>query len=140
MEQRRVDAHILLSASASRHSLSAALPSKFQVFPLPNSFSTTTRSLNCLQCFDTVGWVAGRASGTVFCVSKIQIGFTFLVPAHLGSPGKRAVKWACVFQVLEILQTTPPNMHGKVTVSGTYSCLSLQFIAQIIFYKQIYCT
>ena len=27
---------------------------------------------------------------------KIQIGFTFLVPAHLGSPGKRAVKRACV--------------------------------------------
>jgi len=25
---------------------------------------------------------------TVSCVSKIQIGFTFLVPAHLGSPGK----------------------------------------------------
>ena len=22
------------------------------------------------------------------CFSKIQIGFTFLVPAHLGSPGK----------------------------------------------------
>ena len=30
---------------------------------------------------------------TVSCFSKIQIGFTFLVPAHLGSPGKRAVKW-----------------------------------------------
>jgi len=29
---------------------------------------------------------------TVICFSKIQIGFTFLVPAHLGSPGKRAVK------------------------------------------------
>ena len=29
---------------------------------------------------------------TVFCFSKIQIGFTFLVPAHPGSPGKRAVK------------------------------------------------
>jgi len=29
---------------------------------------------------------------TVSCFSKIQIGFTFLVPAHLGSPGKRAVK------------------------------------------------
>ena len=25
---------------------------------------------------------------TVACFSKIQIGFTFLVPAHLGSPGK----------------------------------------------------
>ena len=29
---------------------------------------------------------------TVSCFSKIQIGFTFLVPAHLGSPGKKAVK------------------------------------------------
>jgi len=76
-----------------------------------------------LQCFDTVGWVAGRASGlqktewwgtdvviclergtdlhiaqlmplplTVSCFSKIQIGFTFLVPAYPGSPRKRAVK------------------------------------------------
>ena len=33
---------------------------------------------------------------TASCFSKIQIGFTFLVPAHLGSPGKRAVKWVCV--------------------------------------------
>jgi len=33
---------------------------------------------------------------TVSCSSKIQIGFTFLVPAHPGSPGKRAVKQVCV--------------------------------------------
>jgi len=33
---------------------------------------------------------------TVSCSSKIQIGFTFLVPAHVGSPGQRAVKRACV--------------------------------------------
>ena len=33
---------------------------------------------------------------TVSCFSKIQIGFTFLVPVHLGSPGKRAVKRVCV--------------------------------------------
>jgi len=33
---------------------------------------------------------------TVSCFSKIQIGFTFLVPAHLGSPVKRAVKRVCV--------------------------------------------
>jgi len=33
---------------------------------------------------------------TVCCFSKIQIGFTFLVPAHLGSPGKRAVVCVCV--------------------------------------------
>jgi len=29
---------------------------------------------------------------TVSCFTKILIGFTFLVLAHLGSPGKRAVK------------------------------------------------
>jgi len=81
----------------------------------------------CLQCFDSVGWAAGRASGlektewwgagvviclergadlhmaqlmplplTVSCFSKIQFGFTFLVPAHPGSPGQRAVKRVCV--------------------------------------------
>jgi len=33
---------------------------------------------------------------TVSCFSKIQIGFAFLVPAHLGSPGKMAVKRVCV--------------------------------------------
>jgi len=33
---------------------------------------------------------------TVSCLSKIQIGFTFLVPVHLGSSGKRAVKRVCV--------------------------------------------
>ena len=33
---------------------------------------------------------------TVSCFSKIQIGFTFLVLAHPGSPRKRAVKWVCV--------------------------------------------
>ena len=33
---------------------------------------------------------------TVSCFSKVQIGFTFLVAAHPGSPIKRAVKRACV--------------------------------------------
>ena len=32
----------------------------------------------------------------VYCSSKIQIGFTFLVPAHPGSPGQRVVKPVCV--------------------------------------------
>ena len=81
----------------------------------------------CLQCFDAIGWAAGRTSGlwktewwgagmviclersadlhmaqlmplplTVSCFNKIQIGFTCLVLAHPGSPGKRAVKWVCV--------------------------------------------
>ena len=33
---------------------------------------------------------------TISCFSKIQIGYAFLVPAHPGSPGQRAVKRVCV--------------------------------------------
>ena len=32
---------------------------------------------------------------TASCFSKIQTGFTFLVPAHIGSPGQGAVKRVC---------------------------------------------
>ena len=34
---------------------------------------------------------------TISCFSKIQIGFAFLVLAHPGSPGQRAVKRVCVY-------------------------------------------
>ena len=37
-----------------------------------------------------------KRDATVSCFSKIQIGFTFLVPAHPGSPGQRAIKRVCV--------------------------------------------
>ena len=44
---------------------------------------------------------------TVSCFSEIQSGFTFLVPAHLGSPGKRAVKrvrvCVCVFKLTGLM-------------------------------------
>ena len=43
---------------------------------------------------------------TVSCFSKIQIGFTFLVPAHLGSPGQRAVKRVCVCVRIFVLIVT----------------------------------
>jgi len=39
---------------------------------------------------------------TVSCFSKIQIGFTFLVPAHPGGPGKRAVKRVCVLSFFPV--------------------------------------
>ena len=41
---------------------------------------------------------------TVSCFSRIQIGFTFLVLAHLGSPGKGAVKRVCVSNVAKKYQ------------------------------------
>jgi len=59
---------------------------------------------------------------TVSCFSKVHIGFTFLVPAHPGSPGQRAVKRVCVCVLLlycdervclsvrsRISRTTHPN-------------------------------
>ena len=39
---------------------------------------------------------------TISCFSKIQIGLTFLVPAHPGSPGKKAVKWVYVYVCLSV--------------------------------------
>ena len=42
---------------------------------------------------------------TVSCCSKIQTSFTFLVPAHPGSPGKRAVKRVCVCVCVTYLLT-----------------------------------
>ena len=40
---------------------------------------------------------------TVSCFSKIQISFTFLVPSHMGGPGKRAVKRMCVCVCLIVI-------------------------------------
>ena len=62
------------------------------------SFSATSFSALTLL----VGWQEGHMAQlmslplTVSCFSKIQIGFTFLVLAHLDSPGQRAVKRVCV--------------------------------------------
>jgi len=42
---------------------------------------------------------------TVSCFSIIQIGFTFLVPAHPGSPGQWAVKRMCVSVVFSLIVT-----------------------------------
>jgi len=36
------------------------------------------------------------------CFSKIQMGFTFLVPAHPVSPGQRAIKQGCVYLSVSI--------------------------------------
>jgi len=53
---------------------------------------------------------------TVSCFSKIQIGFTFLVPAHPGSPGKRAVKRVCVCMSIQdgemVDSLLAPGMDG----------------------------
>jgi len=52
---------------------------------------------------------------TVSCSSKIQIGFTFLVPAHLGSPDLRAVKRVYVWV---------DEVASSVSESCVYVCRS----------------
>ena len=42
---------------------------------------------------------------TVSCFSKTQIGSTFLVPAHPGSPGQTAIKLVCVCVCVCVLST-----------------------------------
>ena len=50
----------------------------------------------CRKCESGLGSARGLAGGAHDAPSE-QIGFTFLVPAHPGSPGKRAVKRVCVW-------------------------------------------
>jgi len=65
---------------------------------------------------------------TVSCFSKIQIGFTFLVPAHLSSPGQRADKRVCVCVcvcVRQVAKTQLPRdrLYQRIALSpwGNYS-------------------
>jgi len=50
---------------------------------------------------------------TVSCFSKIQSGFTFLVPAYRGSPGQRAVKRVCVCNTTTKYLTLDTMFHKK---------------------------
>ena len=54
---------------------------------------------------------------TVSCFSKIQIGFTFLVPAHPGSPRKRAIKrvYVCVCVCNDYSDTVTEMLQGYFT-------------------------
>jgi len=45
--------------------------------------------------------------------SSLQIGFTFLVPAHPGSPGQRAVKRVCV-----CVCVCPPFSFKRLFLNG----------------------
>jgi len=67
---------------------------------MPHCINLYSYKLLTLQCFDAVGWAAGRASSlhmaqlmplllTISCFSKIQIAFNFLILADPGSPGQR---------------------------------------------------
>jgi len=65
---------------------------------------------------------------TVSCFSKIQTGFTFLVPAHLGSPGQRVVKRVCVcahlFNTLQKLVSFCTYLKESTSDNAVYLILA----------------
>ena len=76
---------------------------------------------------------------TVSCFSEIQIGFNFLVLAHPGSPGIRAVKRVCVCVCVcsvdkisnidttatqtRALTTTLATIHNNYSAAAAAACL-----------------
>ena len=59
----------------------------------------------------------------VFCFSKIQIGFTFLVPAHPGCPGKRAVKQVCVCVWVSLASGTARQANVGLCFASSVICM-----------------
>jgi len=55
---------------------------------------------------------------TVSCFSKIQIGFTFLVPAYLGSPGKGPLNGCVCFYVMLDVQMSLGVMRPLAACSS----------------------
>ena len=56
---------------------------------------------------------------TVSCFSNIQIVLPFLVPAHLGNPGQRAIKCVCVI----LIELWLSFVSRYQTVAALCSCL-----------------
>jgi len=60
---------------------------------------------------------------TVSCFNKIQIGFTFLLPADPSSPGKGAVKRVCVCVCVCVLVLTLFAMRVVLSIVINMSVL-----------------
>jgi len=121
--------YVNLSQSAVHLGLTGILPNQYiyrYFYKLTIWFADAFRALTLLvgrqeghpACKKTEWWGAGMVNClersadlhvaqlmplplTVSCFSKIQMGFTFLLPAHPGSPGQRAVKWiVCTYYIV----------------------------------------
>ena len=68
---------------------------------------------------------------TVSCFSKIQIGFTFLVLAHLSSPRQRAVKQVFVVVVVVRLCIKQMTVQWATTVKDIKTPLFDAVIKQV---------
>ena len=76
---------------------------------------------------------------TVSCFSNIQIGFTFLVAAHPGSPGQRAVKRVCVCMLVCGLVGANVRLYLLLTLLNNtlLQLLVLQFNSDAITIRRV---
>ena len=65
---------------------------------------------------------------TVSCSSKIQTGFTFLVPAHAGSPGQGAVKRVCVYVCVCVVLLIVSNINSVMQFVVIFSLVTFILI------------
>ena len=72
---------------------------------------------------------------TVSCFSKIQIGFTFLVPAHLGSPGKGPLN-GCVCGTT-VMQGVKVGRESCTSAKAKYSSSAVPPDTSVHFYDTI---
>ena len=70
---------------------------------------------------------------TVCCISKIQIGFTLLVPAHPGNPRQRAVKWVCVCVLQCHCHCTSASFCGLILSICYLSLFQKWYTCQFVF-------
>jgi len=105
--------------------------------------------LSGARCRLAHGALDATATATVSCFSKIQIGFTFLVPAYPGSLGKRAVKlvrvcvpWIFIHSAKHPLpaafdQYLPPT--GSTAADGLMDgCLADALTCSIYYTRMLY--
>ena len=75
------------------------------------------RYLSGAQCRLAYGPADATATHCLLLLVKSRLVFTFLVPAHLGSPGQRAVKRVCVWYRLTRVVLDKGELNGCVCVN-----------------------
>ena len=68
---------------------------------------------------------------TFSCFNKIQIGFTFLVPAHLGSPRQRVAKCVCVCVCLYVFPVAGHSVQQIWTGFGVRPPYNLRMVMSV---------
>ena len=74
---------------------------------------------------------------TISCFSKIQIGFTFLVPAHLGSPGKGSLN-GCVCPSIRLSATSRYCIETTGRIELLFGKKASFILSHALCYKDIW--